>query len=49
MLLRPEEESRRAYVQLMEAALRELDLESISGATVVVTHRGVRIRRPERH
>jgi predicted nuclease of predicted toxin-antitoxin system len=49
MLLRPEEESRRAYVQLVEAALTELDLESISGAPVVVTQRGVRIRRPERH
>ena len=49
MLLRPEEESRRAYVQLIDAALKELDLDAISGATVVVTHRGVRIRRPERH
>jgi hypothetical protein len=30
----------------MEAALAQLDLESIPGATVVVTHHGVRIRRP---
>lgn len=49
MLLRPQEESRRAYLRLMESALAELDLDSIPGATVVVTHHGVRIRRPERH
>jgi len=49
MLLRPQEESRRAYLQLMEAALAQLDLESIPGATVVVTHHGVRIRRSEQH
>ena len=49
ILLRPQEESRRSYVQLIEAALAQLDLESHAGATVVVTQHGLRIRRPDKH
>lgn len=49
VLLRPQEESRRAYMQLIEAAIDQLDLDSNAGATVVVTHRGLRIRRPNKH
>ncbi len=45
ILLRPHEESRRAYLALLEAALKRLDLDANVGATVVVTDRGVRIRR----
>ncbi len=48
ILLRPQEESRRSYLQLMEAALAQLDLDSNIGATVVVTHYSVRIRRAEK-
>ena len=46
ILLRPQEESRRAYLDLVEAALDRLDLDNLPGAVVVVTHRGLRIRRP---
>jgi predicted nuclease of predicted toxin-antitoxin system len=45
ILLRPQEESRRAHLELVEAALDLLDFENSRGAVVVVTHRGLRIRR----
>jgi predicted nuclease of predicted toxin-antitoxin system len=46
ILLRAHEESRRAYLELAAIALDRLNLEELAGAVVVVTHRGVRIRRP---
>jgi predicted nuclease of predicted toxin-antitoxin system len=45
ILLRPPEESRRAYLELAMAAFDRLKLDEIAGALVVVTGRGVRIRR----
>lgn len=45
ILLRAQEESRRAYMELAAIALERLKLDEISGAVVVVTYRGVRIRR----
>jgi predicted nuclease of predicted toxin-antitoxin system len=44
ILLRAPEESRRAYLELAAVALDRLKLDDLAGA-VVVTHRGVRIRR----
>ena len=41
-------ESRRAYVELIEAAIAQLDLDTNAGATCVVTPHGVRIRRPNK-
>jgi predicted nuclease of predicted toxin-antitoxin system len=49
ILLRPQEESRRSYVQLAAAAIAQLDLERNAGATVVVTQHGLRIRRPSKY
>ena len=46
ILLRAQEESRRAYLELAAIALDRLKLDDLAGAVVVVTHRGVRIRRP---
>ena len=48
ILLRAPEESRRAYLELAGIALNRLKLDDIAGAVVVVTHRGVRIRRAPR-
>jgi predicted nuclease of predicted toxin-antitoxin system len=45
ILLRAPEESRRAYLELAAIALDRLNLDDLAGAVVVVTHRGVRIRR----
>ena len=45
ILLRPQEESRRAYVELAENAITRLDLDQLSGAVIVVTPRAIRIRR----
>jgi predicted nuclease of predicted toxin-antitoxin system len=45
ILLRSREENRRAYVDLAAAALERINLDEIAGALVVVTERGVRIRR----
>jgi len=45
ILLRPQEESRRAYYELVEAALDRIELDDLAGAIVVVTHHGLRIRR----
>jgi len=46
VLVRLPEESRRAYVEVVGVALAQLHLDELVGAVVVVTPRGVRIRRP---
>jgi hypothetical protein len=48
ILLRAPEESRRAYLELAAIALDRLKLDDLAGAVVVVTYRGVRIRRAPR-
>jgi predicted nuclease of predicted toxin-antitoxin system len=45
ILLRAPEESRRAYLEFAAIALDRLKLDELGGAVVVVTYRGVRIRR----
>ena len=45
ILLRAPEESRRAYLELAAIALDRIKLDDLAGAVVVVTYRGVRIRR----
>jgi hypothetical protein len=45
ILLRPQEESRRAYLDLAESAVSRLDLDQMSGAMIVVSPRGIRVRR----
>jgi predicted nuclease of predicted toxin-antitoxin system len=45
ILLRSQEESRRAYVDLAAMAIESLAFDDIAGAIVVVTSRGIRIRR----
>jgi predicted nuclease of predicted toxin-antitoxin system len=45
ILLRSAEENRRSYLELAAIAFEQLNLEQIAGAVVVVTHRGIRIRR----
>ncbi|MGH7907068.1 MAG: hypothetical protein ACREP6_10605 [Candidatus Binataceae bacterium] len=45
ILLRAQKESRRAYLELAAIALERLKLEEIAGSIVVVTYRGVRVRR----
>lgn len=45
ILLRPTEESRVDYLRLVEAAISTINFDEIAGAIVVVTDRGVRIRR----
>jgi predicted nuclease of predicted toxin-antitoxin system len=45
ILLRSSGQSRRAYLELAATAVDRLDLEELSGALVVVTQRGIRIRR----
>ncbi len=44
-----QEESRRAYLELAAIALEQLKLDEIPGAMVVVTPRGIRIRRAPAH
>ena len=46
VLLRAEIESRRRYMELAEELVRSVRLEEVSGCLVVVTPRGIRIRRP---
>jgi predicted nuclease of predicted toxin-antitoxin system len=48
ILLRPQEESRRAYLELATIAVERLKLKEIAGAVAVVTERGIRIRRSPR-
>jgi len=45
ILLRSQEESRQAYLELAAIALERLKLDELAGAVVVVTYRGLRIRR----
>jgi predicted nuclease of predicted toxin-antitoxin system len=45
ILLRAPEESRRVYLELAAIALDRLALDDLAGAIVIVTYRGVRIRR----
>jgi predicted nuclease of predicted toxin-antitoxin system len=45
MLMRSAEENRRSYEKLAATALTRLKFDEIAGAVVVVTHRGIRIRR----
>jgi predicted nuclease of predicted toxin-antitoxin system len=45
ILLRSPEESRRAYVELAAMAIESLELNDIAGTIVVVTPRGIRVRR----
>jgi predicted nuclease of predicted toxin-antitoxin system len=49
ILLRLAEQSRVDYLRLVKAAVASLDLDNLAGAIVVVTDRGVRIRRAEIH
>ena len=46
VLLRAVIESRRRYIALAQALVRSVRLEEVSGCLVVVTPRGIRIRRP---
>jgi len=46
VLLRAMIESRRRYIELAQALVRSVRLEEVSGCLVVVTPRGIRIRRP---
>jgi len=45
VLLRSAEESRREYSDLVATALERVNFDEMSGAGVVITRRGVRIRR----
>jgi predicted nuclease of predicted toxin-antitoxin system len=45
ILLRPAQENRREYAHLTQVMIDGIDLQNISGAVVVVTERGVRVRR----
>ena len=47
LLLRLAEQSRVDYLRLVETAVASLDLDNLAGAIVVVTDRGVRIRRAQ--
>jgi predicted nuclease of predicted toxin-antitoxin system len=40
------EESRRGYLELARVALERLDLSNLTGSLIVVTRRGIRIRKP---
>jgi predicted nuclease of predicted toxin-antitoxin system len=46
ILLRAVIESRRRYIELAEVTLRSVRLEDMAGCLVVVTPRGIRVRRP---
>ncbi|MBI4700184.1 MAG: DUF5615 family PIN-like protein [Deltaproteobacteria bacterium] len=45
VLLRAEQESRRAYIRLAQALIRTGALERLAGGLAVVTPRGTRVRR----
>ncbi|MGH9425865.1 MAG: DUF5615 family PIN-like protein [Terriglobia bacterium] len=45
LLFRLDEESRRGYLELARTALQGLALEELAGAVIVVTRRGIRIRK----
>lgn len=46
VLFRLDEESRRGYLELTQTALERLRFEELTGAVIVVTRRGIRIRKP---
>ena len=46
LLFRLEEESRRGYLELTQTALAQLHFEELTGSIIVVTRRGIRIRKP---
>jgi predicted nuclease of predicted toxin-antitoxin system len=46
LLFRQDEESLRGYLELGRVALERLDLSSLTGSLIVVTRRGIRIRKP---
>ena len=46
LLFRLEEESRRGYLELTQTALERLHFEELTGSIIVVTRRGIRIRKP---
>ena len=46
LLFRLEEESRRGYLELTQTALERLQFEELTDSIVVVTQRGIRIRKP---
>lgn len=45
LLFRLDEESRRGYLELTQAALQRLDLERLTGSVVVVTPGRIRVRK----
>ncbi|MBI4719385.1 MAG: DUF5615 family PIN-like protein [Planctomycetes bacterium] len=45
VVLRLDLESRQGYVRLMDALVRQLDLEAIDGALIIVTPKNIRVRR----
>jgi predicted nuclease of predicted toxin-antitoxin system len=45
VLLRPSEENRATYTQLVAMVLARVRLDEIGGAVIVATQRGVRVRR----
>ena len=46
LLFRLDEESRRGYLELTQTALDRLSFEELTGSIIVVTRRGIRIRKP---
>ena len=46
LLFRLDEESRRGYLELTQTALDRLSFEELTGSIIVVTHRGIRMRKP---
>lgn len=44
ILLRAQEESRRAYMELAAIAVERLNFDQLSGALIVITHQAIRIR-----
>jgi predicted nuclease of predicted toxin-antitoxin system len=45
ILLRLARETRRDYSRIAEVALAKVELDEVAGAVIVVTNRGVRVRR----
>lgn len=46
ILFRLDEESRRGCLELTRAALEQCHVDMLAGSVIVVTHRGIRIRKP---
>ena len=46
LLFRLDEESRHGYLELTQTALARLRLEELTGSVIVVTRRGIHIRKP---